>query len=66
MGGIHERQISKPQTPYPLVSISANNHNTQIQRLGKVRLVAALADLKFGVYEKYPFQTDDFAIKTTF
>jgi len=41
----HKRQISKPPTLYPPVSISANNHNRQSQwimlglvRLGKVKL----------------------------
>jgi len=38
----------------PPVSISANNHSRQSRRLGKVRLVATLADLKFGIYGKYP------------
>jgi len=33
MGGTHKRQISKPPTPHPPVSISANNHNRQSQRL---------------------------------
>jgi len=33
-GGTKKRQISKPPTPYPPVSISANNHNRQSQRLG--------------------------------
>jgi len=32
--GTHKRQISKLPTPYPPVSISANNHNRQSQRLG--------------------------------
>jgi len=55
-GGIHKRRISKPPTPYQPVSINANNHNRQSQGLGKVRLVAALADLKFGVYNSYPIR----------
>jgi len=32
-GGTHKRQISKPPTPYPPVSISTSNHNRQSQRL---------------------------------
>jgi len=35
-GGTHKHQSSKPPTPYPPVSTSANNHNRQ--RLGKVLL----------------------------
>ena len=38
LGGTHKRQISKPPTPHPPVSISASNHYRQSQRLGKVRL----------------------------
>jgi len=45
-GGSHKRQISKPPTPHPQVSISANNHNCQSY---VIMLVAALADLEFGV-----------------
>jgi len=32
-GGTYKRQISKPPTPYPPVSIRDNNHNRQSQRL---------------------------------
>jgi len=52
-GGTHKRQISKQPTPHPPVSISANNNNRQSQRLGWVRLVAALVDLKFGGFEHW-------------
>jgi len=38
LGGTHKRQISKPSTPDSQVSISANNHNRQRQRLGLARL----------------------------